>query len=186
MTVEAGAGQHAERRPVDDEAKGPDGRATWWRFARSKLLLGIAAASLFLLMLVIAYDVVARYFLNSPTRWAFEVSKYFMATMVMAGAAHAMAMNAHIRVEVLYDALPSSWRRICDVLAPACGVIFCVVLAWQSAMLAWRSWIQGAQSLDTGVPLFIPQALVPVGSLVLAIQCVIAVRVALTSMRKWG
>ena len=68
--------------------------------------------SLFLLMLVIAYDVVARYFLNSPTRWAFEVSKYLMATMVMTGAAHAMAANEKDRRHelALAELLPQTER----------------------------------------------------------------------------
>ena len=180
--LEPRAADDAAPRAEQEAAEALAAPASGWRFLRSKVLLGIAAASLFLLMLVIAYDVVARYFLNSPTRWAFEVSKYLMATMVMTGAAHAMAANAHIRVEVLYDALPRAWRRACDVLAPVCGVVFCAVLAWQSTMLAWRSWIQGAQSLDTGIPLFIPQALVPLGSLFLAVQCVIAARAALNRL----
>lgn len=54
------------------------------------------------LMLVMVYEITARYFFAAPTIWAYDLSRMLYGTMFMLGAAYALARGIHIRADFLY------------------------------------------------------------------------------------
>ena len=152
-----------------------------WTLFSSGVCMQLAALCLLALALVITYDVIGRYFLGAPTRWAFEASKYLLALTVMLGAAHALLAGAHIRIEILYERLSRRGRLRCDVAALLVGAVFCGLLTWLAAGFAMRSFNTGTASLDLGIPLWLPQSLVPIGAGMLAVECL---RSALAAWRR--
>ncbi len=55
-----------------------------------------------LLMLVVSYEVVARYAFNAPTIWAGELSGYLMTAFVALGAAYTLRKGKFVNVDMLY------------------------------------------------------------------------------------
>lgn len=67
------------------------------------LWIGRAVAWLVLpLMLVMVYEISARYFFAAPTIWAYDLSRMLYGAMFMLGAAYALARGVHIRADFLY------------------------------------------------------------------------------------
>lgn len=58
--------------------------------------------SILFLTLAICYEVVARYFYNAPTNWAYDVSYMLYGTLFMMAGAYTLSRNAHVRGDFLY------------------------------------------------------------------------------------
>ena len=58
--------------------------------------------TILLLTLAICYEVVARYFFNAPTNWAYDVSYMLYGTLFMMAGAYTLSRNAHVRGDFLY------------------------------------------------------------------------------------
>jgi TRAP-type C4-dicarboxylate transport system permease small subunit len=124
---------------------------------------------LIVLSLPIAFDVIARK-LGHPTAWAFDVSLYLMVTIVYIGIADGIRTGVHFRVHLLLDRLPAI-RPFLDGLDLVLIFAFGAALAWAGADLAWTSYTTNLVSTTLlHVPMFIPQLVLPIGGLSLALQ----------------
>lgn len=97
-----------------------------------------------LFAVVIIYDVIMRYALHLPTRWAFDVSKQLYGFYFIMLGGYALRHRAHVRVDLLIERLPSSAARWLEI---AGYLIFFFPFAWvfmsRSYDFALRSWLQG-------------------------------------------
>ena len=85
------------------------------------------------------YEVLSRYFFNSPTTWAAPmISILFMAAVVPAGADLA-ARHGHVRMDVFYFEWSPRRQAIADLLAALVLFVFAGVLAWKAGQMAWTS-----------------------------------------------
>lgn len=81
-----------------------------------------------LLSLVVAYEVFARYVLNSPTIWAYDLSLFLFAYIAALGGAFAQQKQAHINVDILYLKVSERTRRVFNLITYALAVYFMLVL----------------------------------------------------------
>ncbi len=58
------------------------------------------------MMCALVYEVVARYFFNAPTIWAYDVTFITYGTFFMLGAAYTLQRNGHIRTDSFYTYWP--------------------------------------------------------------------------------
>ncbi len=117
---------------------------------------------------------------NASVRYAFSMSSnawlelqwYMFAGIVMLGAAYALKMNEHVRVDVLYVRLAPRTCAWIDLL----GTIFflmpaAILIAWMSWPLFWDSLVTGEMSSNAGGLIRWPAKLtIPVGAALLALQ----------------
>ena len=68
-----------------------------------RVLAIVAALGILAMALATAYDVSARYFFNSPTTWATEISTYLLIASVFFGAGYTHLSGGNVRIK--------SWRR---------------------------------------------------------------------------
>lgn len=71
----------------------------------------------FLLVFVIAYEVIARYFFNAPTTWVFDMTYMLYSAIFMLGAAYALHKGAHIRTDFFFERWSIRTRGIIDSVA---------------------------------------------------------------------
>src|SRR3954465_5130188 len=69
------------------------------------------------LVLVVAYEVVARYVFNTPTIWSFDMTYMLYGTIFMLGAAFALHKGAHIRTDFFYEKWTDRTRGIVDSIS---------------------------------------------------------------------
>lgn len=100
-------------------------------------------ASLFCIVLVIVlcYEITARYLFNAPTMWAGQISCMLGLAIVALGFSYTHRHHGHIRVDVLYTRFSPRGRAIIDVV---CGLLLfsplIVMLTYVAAERLWLSW----------------------------------------------
>jgi TRAP-type mannitol/chloroaromatic compound transport system permease small subunit len=86
------------------------------------------------MVLSLVYEVVARYFFNAPTIWAYDMTSFLYGAFFMLGAAYTLLKKGHIRTDSFY----SGWSvrtqgwvdTVCYVLFFFPGMIMFFVVAW--------------------------------------------------------
>ena len=68
------------------------------------------------MVIVILWEVIARYVFNSPTTWAFTSMRLIGGATIVLGWAYAQLHNAHIRVDVFYSYFSVRIKALVDVL----------------------------------------------------------------------
>lgn len=109
------------------------GRTTAWCFAA--------------IVLIMVYEVVARYAFNAPTTWAHETSILLASFGFIFGGAFCMAEGTHMRITLLVEKRPRL-ARFSEALSLTAGILYLGGLsfaAWRMAERAiWRFSLNGA------------------------------------------
>ena len=94
-----------------------------------------------LLILVVVYDVVARYIFNAPTIWGYEIAMALGMSLYCWGYAYTESKHGHVRVDVFYIHMSPRARAIVDTIGgflfflPVIGLV--VFAAWNNMMWSW-------------------------------------------------
>ena len=111
------------------------------------MVSGLTSALLVIpLVAVLLYEVVARYALGAPTKWAFDITYMLMGSIFMLGMSYALLIRQHVNVDLIYGRLPLRGRAIVDFLCY--GALF-PILIWMTYYVcqdAWESYRSGEVS----------------------------------------
>jgi TRAP-type C4-dicarboxylate transport system permease small subunit len=124
--------------------------------------IGLSAAALVLITLVIPYGVFMRYVMNSAPSWPEPFAVLMMVAFTFIGGAAAYRANVHIAVQMLTDAVPSGVRGGLLWLADLCMVataLFMIVYGTQLVRVTWGQTIGEFPALSVGIT-YLP---IPVG-----------------------
>lgn len=140
--------------------------------------LGAVLAELCLvtLLLLVFHEVIARYVLNKPTLYSVEISEYLLIFVAFMAAGWVLQEDRHVRMNSVVDLLPPKVQRLLDIATSAAVLCFCAILVWQgtkSSIMAFKGNYHSSSLLN--VPLWIPYAVIPTGSLLLAMQLVVRI-----------
>ena len=69
------------------------------------------------LVLVVSYEVIARYAFNAPTIWSFDLTYMLYGTIFMLGAAYTLHKGAHIRTDFFFEKWSLRTRATIDAIA---------------------------------------------------------------------
>ena len=96
------------------------------------------------MVLSLVYEVVARYFFNLPTVWAYDMTFILYGTFFMLGSAYTLMKKGHIRTDSLYAAWSPRRQGLTDAI---CYLVFffpsIVVFTWLGWEFFWKSFEQG-------------------------------------------
>lgn len=137
----------------------------------SHFLGDVSGGFIFVMMLIIVYDVLMRRVFNKPTIWADETSCYLLVGVTFLGAAYTLKMGGHIHIEALVGRLKPNvkqrWMFVIDVLTFA----FLVAFTWQTYKLAIDAYVNATIATTLlRTPVYIPQLLIPIGLTWLCLQ----------------
>lgn len=125
----------------------------------------IAKWLVLLACLVSACNAVVRYLFDYSSNAWLEIQWYFFAGIVLLGAAQALRLNEHVRVDLLYSSISDRARLWIDAfgltvfLLPVMGYL--LYLTWPFFMNSWRT---GEVSSSAGGLILWPvKALLPIG-----------------------
>jgi len=137
--------------------------------------IALAAATLIASMLLIAYAVVMRYFLNQPPPWVDELVGYLLVAAVMLASADALLKGDHIAVDILTDRLPPRGRRIvllAGLIAVSIAAAVLVKEGW--GMVAFSGMVDLRSNGFLAAPMWLPQLLVPIGAVMIVLAAIAA------------
>jgi TRAP-type mannitol/chloroaromatic compound transport system permease small subunit len=100
-----------------------------------KLALGVRWIMV-VLMVIVVFDVLMRYFFNKPTVWAFELAMILGATSYFLSWGEVERVKMHLRVDVFYMRCSPRWRAIIDVM----GTVICWYPVYVAYMFTAGKW----------------------------------------------
>lgn len=90
------------------------------------------------------YDVLMRYFFESPTKWAYELTWMESGALFMLGGAYGLRHRIHVRVDVIYNRYSERTQAIFDALMylliffPLYTLL--IVYGTKYAAYSWKIW----------------------------------------------
>lgn len=137
---------------------------------------GEAVSYVFLISVVVmAWEVGARYLFGAPTIWAHETTVCLTAIGFVFGGVYTLQRREHIRITILYDISPPRLRRFFDLLCILIVLGYLAVLiyaSWIVAARAWRVMETSASAWNQPIPVVLKTALV-IGAILMALQALV-------------
>ncbi|MEK7848960.1 MAG: TRAP transporter small permease [Chloroflexota bacterium] len=155
---------------------------------RVSLVTGsISALAVFVVTLIISYEVVLRFLFRKPTVWVHEVSGYTLLFIVMMGAAYTLYADRHVRMDLLYVRLPLRMRAWAKLATYALAlVVYFAVMFYMGWGMFWEALRLGNREsfgmLRT--PLALTYWLIPAGALLISLQLLHQIYFAALSLRR--
>lgn len=85
------------------------------------------------------YDVFARYMLNAPTQWAYEIGYMMMGSHALLGMAYTLRESGHIRIDAFSGRFSQGAKAVVDLIGFGVFVLPCCVwLIWS----LWNYWMK--------------------------------------------
>ena len=148
-----------------------------WR-AADRLAVFIGRVTMMLIVLltsVMLYEVILRYVFEAPTLWANELSLWLAGFVFLCAGLYAMQQRSHIRIVLLYDAVPRWLQRVFDTISTTLIVMFAFFLiygGYGEAFDKFYRWETFGTAFDPPIPATMkPMVLLIVG--LVAIQAVV-------------
>ncbi|MDO6565080.1 TRAP transporter small permease subunit [Amphritea sp. 1_MG-2023] len=124
------------------------------------------------LILVLLYEVVARYFFNAPTNWAHELSTMLYGTFCILAGAYTHKHRGHVRSEVIYGLFPKKGRAVMDVITGLMGLAVFSVFFMVALEFAMDSWaiLEVSSKSPWAPPLYPFKSVMPLAVALLMMQ----------------
>jgi TRAP-type C4-dicarboxylate transport system permease small subunit len=152
-------------------------------FDRMSLFMGRVTMLLIVaLVLVMFFEVIARYVFEKPTLWANELSLWMAGAIFLFSGLYAMQQRSHIRIYLLYDMMPRSIQRVCDLVSTALIVGFAFIMLWGSyneARDKFMRWETFGTAFDPPIPATIKPLLI-------VFICLVALQAVINLISDWG
>ncbi|WP_226580571.1 TRAP transporter small permease subunit [Acuticoccus sediminis] len=132
----------------------------------------IVAWSGLVMVLLIAFNVIARYFFSYGLVALQELEWHLMAVGALFGICYALNRREEVRVDVLYARFPPRVQRAIDILGSLLLGLIALKIAWLSIGFVTRSYALGEGSADPGgLPArYVLKAAIPAAFALLAVQ----------------
>lgn len=145
----------------------------------------MSVAAVIFAMLVIIYEVAARYIFRWATIW--EVEAAIMATIFVTfvGAVFTLKNNAHVTMDdIVLPYLKPKVRQWVRLITWILSLVFCVILAYKSWQMFWEAFSLGWKSETIWAPpLAIPYSFLAVGVSIMCLQLIGIIVGAAKSLR---
>jgi TRAP-type mannitol/chloroaromatic compound transport system permease small subunit len=96
------------------------------------------------LILVLCFEVTARYVFDAPTMWAYEVGTMLGTTIVAMGWAYTHWRHGHVRIDIFYARLSPRGKALIDVI---CSLVLffplLIILMYNATDHVWFAWTKG-------------------------------------------
>jgi TRAP-type mannitol/chloroaromatic compound transport system permease small subunit len=128
-----------------------------------------------LLVVLICYDVVARYLFNATFAAIIELEWYLFSFIFLFGAAYALKHDKHVRVDVFYGNFTEKQQAWVNLIGTLFFLIpFCLIVIYTSFRFTVNSYAMQEGSPDPGgLPAtYIVKAAIPIGFTLLLLQAI--------------
>lgn len=116
-------------------------------------LYWVAGSAIVAMMLLTCTDVVLRYF-RKPIPGTYELVCFLGAVAVAFAMAHTSVEKGHVAVSFVVSLLPQKIQELIESITTSFGLIFFVLIAWQSLIYANDLRLSGEVSLTLELPFY--------------------------------
>ena len=131
----------------------------------------IASYCLIVIMLFLSYEVIARYFFNSPTIWAHELSGFFFAFYLAMTGPWVLLRKEHVAVDIIYTKYSEKKQNAADIVSNIIAMFFFVMVFYLGMKNALYSLSISQTSYTVwGPPLWPVKFLIPLSAAFFILQ----------------
>ena len=141
----------------------------------------VSAICLMASVLINFANIIGRYFFSVSIPWAEEIMLFLMVGCVFTGCCAVAWQGRQIKMDVLVSLLPPTLRHLLALLSELVMIgaaIAVTVFAWP---VISNLWAFDERSQAANFPLVIPQAMVPIGYMLMAL--LVAIRLLIAGRR---
>lgn len=148
----------------------------------------MSSVIIYLLLVVVLYEVISRKVFNAPTVWAFDLSFMLYSAMFLLGGGYTLKYKGHVAIDVLTARLRKKQQAIISIITYLVFFFpFVGVLLYVTGDFALQSWADLERSQSPwNQPLYHFKALMPLGFTLLMIQGLSEFFKAIITMQKGG
>lgn len=123
---------------------------------------------------VMLYEVVARYFFNAPTVWGMELAVLLFGPYFLLGGPYLLHLKGHVALDVARQRLSPAWQRRLDLVNFPVIVLFCGILLYFSVPAAYNAFTYRETSFSAWNPPIWPvKAAVPLALALMLLQALV-------------
>ncbi len=108
------------------------------------------------MVVIITFEVCARYFFNSPTLWAYETTQFVFCAAIALGGGYTLLYHRHVNVDMLYNRLKTRSRAIMDCITLPFLITFIAILFKLTLDATIEGLYNGERSASYWGPTVIP------------------------------
>jgi TRAP-type mannitol/chloroaromatic compound transport system permease small subunit len=126
---------------------------------------------LFAFFVLLFIEVILRYFFNSPTVWANELSQMLFGAYAILGGGYILLTGGHVNVDIVYSRFSVKTRAALDIFTSILFFLFCGMLLVYGGSLAWDSLSRFEHSQSAwNPPLYPAKLMIPLAAALLILQ----------------
>ena len=146
-------------------------------FGRITMILIISMTSIML------YEVFLRYVFEAPTLWANELTLWIAGYVFLLSGFYAMQQRCHIRIFLLYEAVPRWLQHVFDVISVFLLWVFAIFLIYgsyqQVFVVKFYKWEMFGTAFDPPIP-------ATVQPMILIVVALIAIQALINLIHDWN
>jgi C4-dicarboxylate transporter DctQ subunit len=133
----------------------------------NRLEENLIALLLAAMTLITFSQVIVRYFFNSGTVWALELTTYLFAWLVLFGMSYGVRVGGHIGVDVVTRLLSNKWQRILVIIAALLSMLYCLLIFIGGLEYVYKFYELGIEAEDLPIKQWIIYSILPIGFMLL-------------------
>lgn len=131
----------------------------------------VLSFGLLLMFALVLTEVILRYFFNSPTVWANELTQLIFGVYVVLCGGYILRWGGHVNVDILYGRFSVRRKAITDIITFSLFLMFCGMMLSYGGSLAWESLSRFEHSQSAwNPPLYPVKLMIPTGAFLLLLQ----------------
>lgn len=141
----------------------------------------VSAICLMASVLINFANIIGRYFFSVSIPWAEEIMLFLMVGCVFTGCCAVAWHGRQIKMDVLVSMLPPTLRHLLALLSELVMIAAAVAVTIFALPVIANLWAFDERSQAANFPLVIPQAMVPIGYMLMAL--LVAIRLLIAGRR---
>ena len=120
---------------------------------------------------MLVFEVVARYFFDSPTVWAHGYSQRLFGSYFIMIGAYTLLQNGHVRIDIIYQRFSLRIRALFDLVNYLMLLIWAFVLIKEGITFFESSWaIREADEMVLAHPVYPVKFILVIGAILITLQ----------------
>lgn len=125
----------------------------------------------YVILLVLLWQVAARYIFNSPSYWTSDISLYVFGAIGVMSGAWLLKHHEHIKVDLFYSQYPPRVKAVVDIIIYIIVIAWCVNLIWFSVPWVIETIQTGERSLSAlHAPMWPIRMTIPIAAFLQALE----------------
>lgn len=127
----------------------------------------------YIMLFALLFEVISRYFFNSPTVWSNEFSMYIFGALGVLSGGYVLTKDQHIKVDIFYSMYPKRAKAIVDCVAVAFIVFWGILIIYYGWPYFLKTFARNELSITSWrAPLWPIRLTVPVAGVLLIVAAI--------------